>query len=189
MWIGLDRARKAYNLSPAVLQRLLPIVRHKRVQARSRTWLLFDKLSLEIVLVEQKLGKFYFLPADPRDEYLTLPQAIQLSGLSRRQIWQSIVWGRIKARKNLASKLLIENESLRAETARRLTEGRKFERDPKYLWLFPPTRRELLLFQQFMNVARAAVRYARKHGIQLEPDWLGKLMHEIHEREKREKVG
>jgi len=185
----LDRARKAYNLSPRVLQRLLPFVRHKRVQARSRTWLLFDKLSLESFLVEEKLGKFYSLPPDPLDEYLTLPQALELSGLSRQQLWQSILWGRIKARKNAASKLLIENESLRAETARRFRENRKFERDPKYLWLFPPTRRELSLFQQFINVARAALKHARKHGIQLEPDWLGKLMHEIHEREKQEKAG
>lgn len=176
--MGLWRARRRYGVSIQTLRRCLPFIRHRVRKAGSRTYVEIDTVSYESFAQTWLIGKYAKQPPAQDARYVSIWQAVFVSRIPANVIGTAVLREQIKAVRNPIGHWLLDTESFRAYVGRK-----QASRQARYLWLSPPSDREVSLVNELITRGYELFDQAQMHWMSTD-ELLDRLMAAIHHRER-----
>lgn len=165
-----------------MLKRCLPFIRHRVRRAGSQVYIEIDTVSYEAFARKWLIGKYAKTPPAQNAQYVSLWQAVCVSGESANVIGMAVLRGHIRAVRNPVGHWVLDAKSFREWCV-----GRRFEQ-ARYLWLSPPSHREIALVNELITRGCELLGEARMHWMSTD-ELLDKLMTAIHRRERLRREG
>lgn len=182
MYMGLYTAAYKYGVKPKTVKKVLHYLDRREKKWGDRVRIEVNTKSLEKCCALWHLGPYkrHLL----EDDYLPIAQAEKISGIPATSIRVAIIRGRLEGIKNPAGRWLVKVESLRQWVKSRTCDRKSKKEKLNYNWLYPPTKKEMQLLSELWYFLHEVKKYAAKKDIPLDRDWIGKIIHYIHDREK-----
>ena len=125
---------------------------------------------------------------DPRLRYWTLAQAYYIVRTGLAYLFQGIKQGHIHIVQSVQGKLLIDADSVRQWNYSSHPPRNLRDKLNPSLGKLLKTARELQLMFELYDVSLKAYGYAQEIDFDLPADWIGRLVAEIHSRERRQRL-